>query len=258
MKTTFIAIAFFVALISILYYLFWVKIETVAKPLLAGIMIIATLFVGFDLLITVFSYGTWAVFFKKLVGSIIIVLPIYYVLSWLEQIKKRKKIFNVLNSKSLPKESFLRKSIFKNPLESNIGTRGILVAVLLSFIIPIGLMIVFNDYSIVFNGIALLVFFIGYGFYKAFNEKKEFVSAKEVAYEEVERLVSIGWNREVAIKKIFSENSKESLANPLKEVQTNVEKSLKQKEKEKTNYSIEDLKWEYGFNDKEPNQRPCE
>jgi len=211
-------------------------------------------------------------------------------------------------SKSLPKESFLRKSIFKNPLESNIGTRGILVAVLLSFIIPIGLMIVFNDYSIVFNGIALLVFFIGYGFYKAFNEKKEFVSAKEVAYEEVERLVSIGWNREVAIKKIFSENSKESLANPLKEVQTNVEKSLKQKEKEKTNYSlmlrtktnlsvlvagtdvpcnplklrktsfsrfaryftllfakvrkvsysIEDLKWEYGINDKEPNQRPCE
>ena len=52
--------------------------------------IIAVVYVGYDLLITVFSYGTWAVFFKKLVGSIIIILPITYMIYWLEKFKNKK------------------------------------------------------------------------------------------------------------------------------------------------------------------------
>ncbi|HEX5329425.1 hypothetical protein [Sulfuricurvum sp.] len=83
----------FAILLSVLYYFFWIKIETVAKPLVGAIIVIAILYVGSDLLITVFSYGTWAVFFKKLVGSILIVLPISYVLYWLEQHKIRKRLF---------------------------------------------------------------------------------------------------------------------------------------------------------------------
>lgn len=157
-----IAVVFFIALVSTLYNLFWVKIETIAKPLIGGIIIIATLFVGSDLLITVFSYGTWAVFFKNLVGSIIIVFPIYYLLHWLEQHKIKKRL------------------------------------------------------------------------------SKE----KEVAYEEVKRLVSIGWNREVAIKKVFGEGSQESLNNPIKQVRKNVIEDSEQNEEK-------DLAWEYGITAKE-------
>ncbi|MDX9756496.1 MAG: hypothetical protein RBT52_03195, partial [Sulfurimonas sp.] len=121
-------------------------------------VIIATLFVGSDLLITVFSYGTWAVFFKKSVGSIIIAFPISYFLYWLEQHKIRKRLFKEI----------------------------------------------------------------------------------EVAYEEVKHLVSIGWNREVAIRKVFGEGSQESINNPIKQVGKNVIENSKQN-KEK------DLAWEYGI-----------
>lgn len=82
-----------------------------AKPLVGGMIVIATLYVGYDLLITVFSYGTWAVFFKKLVGSIIIVLPISYILIWLEHYKKKKQIQqvqkNVIESSDQDKEKGL-------------------------------------------------------------------------------------------------------------------------------------------------------
>ena len=85
-----ILIAIASGIIVLLYYLLWVKIEVTAKYLVSIITIIAVVYVGYDLLITVFSYGTWAVFFKKLVGSIIIVLPISYILYWLEKLKIKK------------------------------------------------------------------------------------------------------------------------------------------------------------------------
>ena len=236
METIIFTTISFALLLGTFYYLFWVKIETVAKPLVGGIIIIATLYVGYDLLITVFSYGTWAVFFKKLVGSIIIAFPISYFLYWLEQFKKRNNV-----SKKLNTQARSVKSIFKNPLEKNIGTSGVLVAVILSFIIPIALMTIFNDYYIVFNGIALLIFIVGYGFYLPFKEKKELHNAKNTKFE---RLLSLGWSKEIANKRAYGENPEESHNNPLKEVQTNPEV--------KTNNSMENLAWEYGISTQDP------
>lgn len=82
----------FIILLGGLYYFFWVKIETTARFLVAVMIATSILYIGYDLLVTIFSYGTWAVFFKKLVGSIIIILPVFYALYWLEQYKKRKMI----------------------------------------------------------------------------------------------------------------------------------------------------------------------
>jgi purine-cytosine permease-like protein len=82
-----ILIAIASAIFVLFYYLLWVKIELTAKYLVSIMTVIAVVYVGYDLLITVFSYGTWAVFFKKLVGSIIIILPISYMLYWLEKLK---------------------------------------------------------------------------------------------------------------------------------------------------------------------------
>jgi purine-cytosine permease-like protein len=85
-----ILIAIASAIFVLFYYLLWLKIEVTAKYLVSIMTIIAVVYVGYDLLITVFSYGTWAVFFKKLVGSIIIILPISYMLYWLEKLKIKK------------------------------------------------------------------------------------------------------------------------------------------------------------------------
>lgn len=85
-----ILIAIASSIFVLFYYLLWVKIEVTAKYLVSIMTIIAVVYVGYDLLITVFSYGTWAVFFKKLVGSIIIILPISYMLYWLEKLKIKK------------------------------------------------------------------------------------------------------------------------------------------------------------------------
>lgn len=241
--TVILMIVVFTIPVSILYIVLWVYIETTAKFLVGIIVATSILYVGYDLLITVFSYGTWAVFFKKLLGSIIIVLPISYVLYWLEQIKKRKKIFKKLTS-----ESQSVKSIFKNPLEMNMEIVSVLVAVALSFIIPIFLMIIFNKYSIIFNGIALLIFFIGYGFYLPFKEKKELVEAKNIEYK---RLLSLGWSKEIATRRAFGENSLENLANPLKKVQMNVNENLEQREDVRANHLTEELEWEYGINNKD-------
>lgn len=84
--------------LGILYYLVWKKIETTAKLLVGAMSVLAVVYVGYDLLITVFSYGTWAVFFKKLVGAIIIVVPISYVLYWLEQRKRKWRLLAELNA----------------------------------------------------------------------------------------------------------------------------------------------------------------
>jgi purine-cytosine permease-like protein len=85
-----ILIAIASAIFVLFYYLLWLKIEVTAKYLVSIMSMIAVVYVGYDLLITVFSYGTWAVFFKKLVGSIIIILPISYILYWLEKLKIKK------------------------------------------------------------------------------------------------------------------------------------------------------------------------
>lgn len=98
-------IAFFSIPAGILYYALWIKIEAVAKPLVGAIITISVIYIGYDLFITVFSYGTWAVFFKKFVGSIIIAFPISYFLYWLEQFKTRARISAELNTENLFKNA---------------------------------------------------------------------------------------------------------------------------------------------------------
>jgi len=93
-----ILILFIILLSLLVYYILWVKITKTAPIILKTLILVSLLYVGYDLLITVFSYGTWAVFFKKLVGTAIIISPFLFLIHKLEQVKV-KQINNAIRKK---------------------------------------------------------------------------------------------------------------------------------------------------------------
>lgn len=121
--------------IGALYYMLWIKIEVTAKYLVSIVTTIAVVYVGYDLLITVFSYGTWAVFFKKFVGSIIIILPISYMLYWLEKLKIKKAYEQIVKKEKPTKQGMKIKDTLYSFLEQKIDIWKLLLIILLTITI---------------------------------------------------------------------------------------------------------------------------
>lgn len=142
--------------IGALYYMLWIKIEVTAKYLVSIVTTIAVVYVGYDLLITVFSYGTWAVFFKKFIGSIIIVFPISYMLYWLEKLKIKKVILQIVKKEKVIKQDKKNKHSLDSFLQQEIDIWKLLLKIILAITI-IALLLSYGKVSDVLVIILFLV-----------------------------------------------------------------------------------------------------